>query len=55
MVRETSIVAEVPRFVITGSGAVIVHKDKLPIIVQCPKVVAHRSEIREPIGEIDRE
>ena len=48
MVREKPIVAEVPRFVITGSGKVIVHTDKLPIIVQCPKVAAHRSEIREP-------
>jgi hypothetical protein len=55
MVRETPIVTELPRFVITGSGAVTVHKDKLPIIVQCPKVAAHRSEIREPEGEIDRE
>jgi hypothetical protein len=38
----------VPWAVITPNGAVIVHKDKLPIIVQCPKVLAHRSEIREP-------
>jgi hypothetical protein len=43
-----------PRFAI-GNGAVIVHKGTLPIIVQCPKVAAHRSEIREPVGEIDRE
>jgi hypothetical protein len=55
VVRGMPIVTEPPRFVITGSGAVIVHKDKLPIIVQCPKVAAHRSEIREPVGEIDRE
>jgi hypothetical protein len=42
----------IPWVVITPNGAVAVHKDKLPIIVQCPKVAAHRSEIHE---EIDRE
>jgi hypothetical protein len=56
MVRGTPIVTALPRFVITGSGALTVHKDKLPIIVQCPKVAAHRSEIREELlGEVDRE
>jgi hypothetical protein len=55
MVCETPIVTELPRFVITGSGAAIVHKNTLPIIVQCPKVAAHRSEIREPVEEIDWE
>jgi hypothetical protein len=41
-----------PRFAI-GNGAVIVHKNKLPIIVQCPKVAAHRSEIRKSAEEVD--
>jgi hypothetical protein len=43
----------VPVFMVTGSGAVNVHKDTLPIIVQCTKVAAHRSEVQEPEDEVD--
>src|SRR5262249_9002047 len=45
----------IPRLKITLPGTIIVHKNELPIIVQCPRVPAHRSEIREPPeGELQR-